>query len=156
VVSPGSPDDGAVGDDGDDRRRALVVLAVVFVLVAVGAWSVAFGPFASGDRSGGTGELTVAVESQDGESVAGEEVAVMNPETGEVVASGTTKEDGRVSFTLPQSEYTIAVGDKTTDADLDDESTTIGLDVTVAPPDPDRSPAAVRATSSPCATPPAK
>lgn len=139
-------------DDEGDRRRAFVVLAVVFVLVAVGALSVWFAPFAPGDRSGGTGELTVAVESQDGESVAGEEVAVMNPETGEVVASGTTKENGEVSFTLPQSEYTIAVGDRTTDVDLDEESTTVDLDVTVAPPDPDRSSAADCATSSLFAT----
>lgn len=119
-------------DDEERRRRAIVVFLVLFVL-AVAALG---GAAALGIVSfGGTGELTVEVVDQNGDAASGQDVQVLDPETGAVVASSTTGDGGEAEFTLDQGEYEVVVADSSRDVQLD-EDTTVDLTVDVTPPDP--------------------
>jgi len=119
-------------EDDERRRRAVLWFALVFLVVVflIGG-AVAFGIVSFG----GTGELTVNVADQNGNAASGQEVQILDPDTGEVIATGTTDEDGEVEFELEQGDYEIVVGDKTQDVTLDDE-TTVDFTVNTSPPEP--------------------
>lgn len=119
-------------DSEDDERRR----AVLFVFVFLVALFLIGSAFAVGIVSfGGTGELTVNVTDQDGNAASGQEVQVLDPDTGEVIATGTTDDDGEVEFNLDQGDYEVVVGDKTRDVTLD-EDTTADFTVDTTPPEP--------------------
>lgn len=85
---------------------------------------------------GGIGELTVNVVDQNGGAASGQEVQILDPDTGQVIASTTTDEDGEAEFTLDQGDYEIVVGDSTQDIELGDE-TNVDITVDLSPSEPD-------------------
>lgn len=142
-MPPSSPAAETAGDteekeeEDSRRRKAVLLFLVLFLLVAGGAyWSHSAPPAPLfGDRDEGAGDLTVTVESQRDEAVAGKEVSLVHPETGKVVASGTTDEDGEVTFrNVEQSRYTVRVDDKTHEVTLNSPEESLTLGVTVTPP----------------------
>lgn len=124
-------------EESEERRRKavlVVLLVVLFVLASYGVVATPTEPVPT-DLYEAKGDLTVTVESQTGEAVAGREVSLVHPETGKVVASGTTDSAGEVTFrNVEQARYLVRVDGKSTKVSLtsDDEEITIG--VTVTPP----------------------
>lgn len=115
----------------DDTRRAVAVLALIFIVVLAGCAA----PFSSSD---GTGDLTVqVVGEQDGQSLEGKTATIKNDETGEVVYEGETGPNGQITTTLAEGEYTVVTGKTSDTVEVDEDGADIELEVAVSPPKTD-------------------
>lgn len=87
------------------------------------------------DRYEGTGDLTVHVENNNGKPVAGKEVKLIDPDTGEIVASAKTDANGTVVFeNIEKGEYEIRIDDNTKSITLTNATQSVTLDVIETPP----------------------
>lgn len=116
----------------DDSIILLALMITALVLILFGLLVVATQTYVPTDR--GSGELSIDVTDQNGETLSGESVQILDQETGEVLAEGVTDDDGEVEFNLEQGEYDVNVGDKVTSVTLGEE-TEQSVQVDRAPPE---------------------